>query len=316
MTDFQKTLSTISDYIKADIFPGASLALYKDQDWQEYYLGTQDGQTVVGPGLTYDLASVSKVVGTGTLCLFWLNQGRLDLDQTLKAYYPAVQDDTLTLRQLLSHASGIDPFIPNRDALDQVDLIQAINDITVMEDKPFLYTDINFILLGLMLEHVSGQSLDQLFETAIFKPFGMTETCFGPVKEAVPTVEGVAGGIVHDPKAQVLREHTGSAGLFSTLKDLECFVSHYLTDDFAKRVTQNISQANKERAIAWDLQGDWLLHTGYTGTFVLLNIRTQKAAIFLSNRTYYKDERAQWIKDRDVLIEIIKEELNHDKVCE
>ena len=54
----------------------------------------------------------------------------------------------LTLRQLLSHSSGIDPFIPNRDDLDQAGLIAAINAIKVKADKPFLYTDINFILLG------------------------------------------------------------------------------------------------------------------------------------------------------------------------
>lgn len=311
MTNFQQTLSTITDYIKADIFPGASLALYDGQDWQENYLGTQDGTIPVVPGLTYDLASVSKVVGVGTLCLFYLKAGKLDLDEKLSTYYPEVVDKTLTLRQLLSHSSGIDPFIPNRDDLDQAGLIAAINAIKVKTDKPFLYTDINFILLGLMLEKVSGTTLDKLFDSEIFQSFGMFETGFGPVDLAVPTVEGIPGGIVHDPKARVLKEHTGSAGLFSTLKDLEIFVNHYLTDDFAKNMTQNISQSNKERSVAWDLQGEWILHTGYTGTFVLINIPAQRAAIFLSNRTYYKDERAQWIKDRDVLIEIMKKELVH-----
>lgn len=162
MTNFQQTLSTITDYIKADIFPGASLALYDGQDWQEHYLGTQDGNHPVVPGLTYDLASVSKVVGVGTLCLFYLQAGKLDLDEKLSTYYPEVVDKTLTLRQLLSHSSGIDPFIPNRDDLDQEGLIAAINAIKVKTDKPFLYTDINFILLGLMLEKLSGQTLDKL----------------------------------------------------------------------------------------------------------------------------------------------------------
>ena len=87
-----------------------------------------------------------------------------------------------------------------------------------------------------------------------------------------------------------------------------------MTDDFAKNMTQNISQSNKERSVAWDLQEDWILHTGYTGTFILINIPAQRAAVFLSNRTYYKDERAQWIKDRDVLIEIMKKELIRETV--
>lgn len=312
MTNFKQTLLTITDYIKADIFPGASLALYDGMNWQEYYCGTQDGKNPVTPDLTYDLASVSKVVGVGTLCIFYLQSGKLDLDEKLSTYYPEVADKTLTLRQLLSHSSGIDPFIPNRDELDQKGLIAAINAIKVKSDKPFLYTDINFILLGLMLEKLSGQTLDRLFDSEIFQPFGMIETQFGPVELAVPTVEGILGGTVHDPKARVLKEHTGSAGLFSTLKDLEIFVNHYLKDDFAKNLTQNISQSKKERSVAWDLQGDWLIHTGYTGTFVLINIPRQRAGIFLSNRTYYKDERAQWIKDRDILIEIMKKEL----VCE
>lgn len=238
MTNFKQTLLTITDYIKADIFPGASLALYDGKNWQEYYCGTQDGKNPVIPDLTYDLASVSKVVGVGTLCIFYLQSGKLDLDEKFSTYYPEVADKTLTLRQLLSHSSGIDPFIPNRDELDQKGLIAAINAIKVKSDKPFLYTDINFILLGLMLEKLSGQRLDRLFDSEIFQPFGMIDTQFGPVDLAVPTVEGIPGGTVHDPKARVLKEHTGSAGLFSTLKDLEIFVNHYLKDDFAKNLTQ------------------------------------------------------------------------------
>ena len=69
------------------------------------------------------------------------------MDEKFSTYYPEVADKTLTLRQLLSHSSGIDPFIPNRDELDQKGLIAAINAIKVKSDKPFLYTDINFILL-------------------------------------------------------------------------------------------------------------------------------------------------------------------------
>ena len=100
----------------------------------------------------------------------------------------------------------------------------------------------------------------------------MSETRLDQLTLLFQLLRGFRGGTVHDPKARVLKEHTGSAGLFSTLKDLEIFVNHYLTDDFAKNMTQNISQSNKERSVAWDLQGEWILHTGYTGTFVLINI--------------------------------------------
>ena len=106
--------------------------------------------------------------------------------------------------------------------------------------------------------------------------------------------------MVHDPKARLLGRHAGSAGLFSTVKDLQIFLEHYLADDLARNLSQNFSPLDdKERSLAWNLEGDWLEHTGYTGTFIMWNRQKQEAAIFLSNRTYEKDERAQWIIDRN-----------------
>ena len=165
-----------------------------------------------------------------------------------------------------------------------------------------------------MLETFLGQSLDLIFQERVFGPFQMSSTSFGPVADAVVTAKDVPSGRVHDPKAAVLGIHTGSAGLFSNLVDLESFVNHYLTDSFAKKLSRNYSRSNKDRSLAWDLDGEWLLHTGYTGTFILINIPRQKAAIFLSNRTYEKDDRAQWIVDRDELIKVIKDRLLEEKV--
>ncbi|MGT2906798.1 serine hydrolase domain-containing protein [Streptococcus dentiloxodontae] len=309
MADNKQIFTKITEQIEADIYHGASLALYDGVSWRESYFGTQDGNLPTTADLTYDLASVSKVVGVGTLCIFLINSGALSLDKSLKDYYPDFHDDSVTLRQLLTHSSGINPFIPNRDSLNASQLKEAINHIEVTEDKSFKYTDINFLLLGFMLENLFNSSLDKIFREQIFETFTMTETSFGSVTAAVPTIKGVSAGTVHDPKAQVLEIHAGSAGLFSTIKDLERFVNHYLADEFAAGLSQNYSRSNKERSLAWDLQGKWLLHTGYTGTFILLNIEYQRAAIFLSNRTYEKDERSQWIKDRDELISIIKEVL-------
>lgn len=108
------------------------------------------------------MASVSKVIGVGTVCIFMLNSGLLELDQSLQFYYPAFHDKSVTLRQLLTHTSGIDPYIPNRNSLSAAELRNAVNHIKVTADKSFKYTDINFILLGFMLENLTGQSLDIL----------------------------------------------------------------------------------------------------------------------------------------------------------
>lgn len=304
MTDL---LDIINNQIDRNIYHGASLALFKDNQWNEHYIGTIDGKTPVVSGLVYDLASVSKVVGVGTVVISLVREGKLDIDAPLKQYYPDFYEEKVTLRQLLTHSSGINPFIPNRDALNAKELKEAINHITVEDKKDFLYTDINFLLLGFMLEGIFGKSLDEIFKETVFEPFDMTKTGFGPFKVAVPTVAGISDGVVHDPKAKVLKNHAGSAGLFSNLADLEKLCQHYLTGDFARDIWQNFSHANKERSLAWNKEGDWLDHTGYTGTYVAINHKEQKAAIFLTSRTYSYDDRPLWIKERQKISNWIQE---------
>ena len=160
-----------------------------------------------------------------------------------------------------------------------------------------------------MLEKIFGKSLKGIFQEKVFNPFAMSDTSFGPVKNAVPTVAGISDGVVHDPKAKVLGCHSGSAGLFSTVSDLEKMCQHYLTDDFARDLWQNYSRANKERSLAWNKEGDWLDHTGYTGTYVAINRKEQKAAIFLTNRTYAYDDRPLWIEERKKISDWIQENL-------
>lgn len=305
-------IKKIEEQILAGIYPGASLALYRNGEWQEFYLGEEDPEqrTLVRPGLVYDLASVSKVVGVGTVLAFLMDRGELGLDAPLTHYYPAFHDAQVTIRQLLTHTSGLDPFIPNRDRLNAAELRAALNQLKVLPDKSFRYTDVNFLLLGFMLEEWYGQDLATIFQKEIFESWQMLDTSFGPVTAAVPTVRGVKGGTVHDPKAHVLGQHAGSAGLFSTVRDLEVFLEHYLRDDFAVKLSQNYSlEAGKTRSLAWNLEGEWLDHTGYTGTFIMWNRKRQQAVIFLSNRTYERNERAQWILDRNELMDIIKDQL-------
>ncbi len=307
-----KILSKVEEQIAQQIYPGASLALYTRGEWQEYYLGESNPERSEKSraGLVYDLASVSKVVGVGTILAFLFHEKKLDLDAPLTQYYPAFHDNSVTVGQLATHTSGLDPFILNRDALNAAELKEALNHLKVLDSKRFRYTDVNFLLLGFMVEEIFHSALSDIFEQKIFQPWGMKETAFGPVAQAVPTVRGVKAGIVHDPKARVLGRHAGSAGLFSTVRDLKLFLEHYLQDDFAATLTKNFSkEIGKTRSLAWDLDKEWLQHTGYTGTFIMFNRLQQKAVIFLSNRTYEKDERAQWILDRNELMDLIKQNL-------
>lgn len=306
----QKIIQKIEQQIEAGIYPGASFAYYRDGEWSDCYLG--DANPEIGEqtcqGLVYDLASVSKVVGVGTVLTFLWHQGELDLEKSVTEFLPDSDYPDITIRQLLTHSTDLDPFIINRDQLNAEELREAMFHLNRREKRAFLYSDVHFLLLGFLLENYFEKDLDQILQEQVLDPWKMKETQFGPVSSAVPTVRGQKAGVVHDPKARLLGKHAGSAGLFSTVKDLKIFLEHYLQDDFADGLSQNFSDlSDKERSLAWNLEGDWLDHTGYTGTFIMWNRKKQEAAIFLSNRTYEKDERAQWIIDRNQVMDLIRE---------
>ena len=306
----QEIIQKIEQQIEAGVYPGASFAYYRDGEWSDCYLGEANPE--IGEqtcqGLVYDLASVSKVVGVGTVLTFLWKQGKIELDQSIKTYLPEMDYPVITIRQLLTHSTDLDPFIINRDQLSAEELKEAMFHLNRREKRAFLYSDVHFLLLGFLLENYFEKDLDQILQEQVLDPWKMKETQFGPVSSAVPTVRGQKAGVVHDPKARLLGKHAGSAGLFSTVKDLKIFLEHYLQDDFADGLSQNFSDlSDKERSLAWNLEGDWLDHTGYTGTFIMWNRKKQEAAIFLSNRTYEKDERAQWIIDRNQVMDLIRE---------
>ena len=306
----QEIIQKIEQQIEAGIYPGASFAYYRDGEWSDCYLGEANPE--IGEqtcqGLVYDLASVSKVVGVGTVLTFLWHQGELDIEKSVTEFLPDSDYLDITIRQLLTHSTDLDPFIINRDQLNAEELKEAMFHLNRREKRAFLYSDVHFLLLGFLLENYFEKNLDQILQEQVFVPWKMKETQFGPVSSAVPTVRGQKAGVVHDPKARLLGKHAGSAGLFSTVKDLKIFLEHYLQDDFAEGLSQNFSDlSDKERSLAWNLEGDWLDHTGYTGTFIMWNRKKQEAAIFLSNRTYEKDERAQWIIDRNQVMDLIRE---------
>ena len=306
----QEIIQKIEQQIEAGIYPGASFAYYRDGEWSDCYFGEANPE--IGEqtcqGLVYDLASVSKVVGVGTVLTFLWHQGELDIEKSVTEFLPDSDYPDITIRQLLTHSTDLDPFIINRDQLNAEELKEAMFHLNRREKRAFLYSDVHFLLLGFLLENYFEKDLEQILQEQVLDPWKMKETQFGPVSSAVPTVRGQKAGVVHDPKARLLGKHAGSAGLFSTVKDLKIFLEHYLQDDFADGLSQNFSDlSDKERSLAWNLEGDWLDHTGYTGTFIMWNRKKQEAAIFLSNRTYEKDERAQWIIDRNQVMDLIRE---------
>ncbi|MFV0556324.1 MAG: serine hydrolase domain-containing protein [Lactovum sp.] len=300
-------LKRIEDYLLEGIFPGCEFAILKNAVWKDFCFGNASvlpKKVDLKPGKLWDMASVSKVLSVGTLLTHQVFEREIDLDQSLRYYYPIWHEKTVTVRQLLTHTSAIDPYIENRERMSFTELAQAMNHLAVKEQKEFNYSDVNFILLGFLLEYQSKKSLSELSQE-LFQSMGMSETGYGPVKNAVPMVYNQEIGQVHDPKARVLGKHCGSAGLFSSLTDLKKFVSVYLSNKKYLELNQNFSKVKgNSRSLAWaHLNKDWLIHTGYTGTFLMINLKEKEAVIFLSNRIHLKDERQKWIQDRNLLIQ-------------
>lgn len=309
MINEKKFITRVNDYLAREVFPGCEFTLIDRDETQHYYLlGNEEilpEKKRLKAGKRWDLASVSKVVGTGSLVIDEVLAGRIDLDHSLKSYLPNWHEKSITVRQLLTHTTGINPYIENRNELGFSELKKVILGLELKTDQSFYYTDVNFILLGFMLEEIFEKDLDQLLAEKVFIPRKMFETTYSPVENAVVTDYKLPAGIVHDPKAQVLGGHCGSAGLFSSMKDLQYFINSYLYDKKYLKLYENYSpDPHRVRSMGWGFQTEeWLIHTGYTGTFLMMNLKQKQAVIFLSNRVHLKDERDEWIKQRDALIQ-------------
>src|SRR5206468_11057033 len=190
----------------------------------------------------FDLASLTKVVATTTSVMILVEEGRIRLNDAVAAFIPGFErygKGPITVRHLLTHTSGLRPDIDLADPWTGYDtaLARAIEEVpTSPPGERFVYSDINFFLLGDVVARVSGRSLDRFSRERIFAPLGMQDTTFNPpaaLRPRVAPTEPCAGlgcpagemlrGVVHDPTARRMGGVAGHAGLFSTAADLSRF---------------------------------------------------------------------------------------------
>lgn len=239
-------LSAIADSAS----PGASLAVGRNGhlvrlrgfgrlDWAE-------GSAPVTPESIYDLASLTKVVGTTTAAMLLVERGRLSLDDKVVDHLPWwAEGDTrkreVTVRHLLLHRAGLPPFRrfflemegreAYRDAIGALPLDYMPGDSTV-------YSDIGLMTTAFIVEMVSGVPLDQFLEEEVWHPLGMLDTGFRPDTTARPRIAPTeidvgfrdrhVHGEVHDENAYAIGGVAGHAGLFSSARDLAVFASALL----------------------------------------------------------------------------------------
>lgn len=266
----------------------------------------------------FDLASLTKVIATTTAVMQLWEQGRIGIDAPVTAYWPAFGANgkgSITVRQLLTHISGLRPDIVSRTAWsgEQQALAQIIAGRPVAPPgSRFIYSDINFIVLGEIVHRVSGQPLDQYAAQHIFAPLHMHDTHFRPsgadLARVVPA--DMRPGEVQDPTANRMGGVAGHAGLFSTADDLARFAQMLLgggslggvrilaPETVAAMTRPQHLPGDITRGLGWDISSDYdsgmaqafgpgsFGHTGYTGTSLWIDPAAGVYLIILSSRLY------------------------------
>lgn len=270
----------------------------------------------------FDLASLTKPIATATSVMLLIEDGLVELDAPAARYVPEFGvngKEKITVRQLLTHQSGLLPDNSIKDYADGRDeAIRRIHELDLRAEpgSQFIYSDVGFIVLGEIVERVSGKTLDAFSRERVFKPLGMTKTGFNPSSElgkhAAPTEERNGDwmrGEVHDPRAFRLGGVAGHAGLFSTAEDLARFAQMLLNDGvlgetrILKPETCALMRSSQQvssgvRTLGWDRQtgyssnrGDLFStsafgHGGFTGTALWIDPEQEMFVIFLSNRVH------------------------------
>lgn len=284
----------------------------------------------------FDLASLTKVVATTPLAMKMYQQQLLHLDKPVSAYVPEFSGglkDSVTITNLLTHTSGLPAYMKFWEIVDKPSAVLDSIIYTPLVYTPgdsSKYSDLGIILLGHILEELGMKPLDSLAQQRVFNPLGMHHTEFLPPNDIWSSIAPTEfdhnyrhrqlQGEVHDENAAFLGGVAPHAGLFSTIGDLGRYAQMYLSNGYYNGVKflkvptielftrrQNIVKGSS-RALGWDTaskNGSWsgdymspqaFLHTGYTGTSIVIDPKWNTIVILLTNRVY--PTRENWkIKD-------------------
>lgn len=343
----------IEGAIREGAVPGAVLSVVRGD--RIVYLKAYGNKSVVPDTVKmtvetmFDLASLSKCVGTTLSFMQLIENGQVRLTDNVDRYIPGFKPWTdpqtgetvdITVRDLMTHSSGIAAYydanrIVQRFGANQPDSLMRVIATEVRRyfrpGTGFLYSCLNFITLQHILENVTGQRLCDYAAEHVFAPLGLQHTCYFPLQDdlrtpaehadllplVAPTAVQADGtpllGAVHDPLARLANGgNSGNAGVFSNAEDLSriCMAimdgGGKILSPAAVELMCTIPPENDPavgRALGWDKKsphsgprGDLfdpdttLEHTGYTGTSIVIDMKTKTAVILLTHRVHPVDE--------------------------
>ena len=273
----------------------------------------------------FDVASLTKVIVTSTAVMQLVERGKVRLNDPVAKYLPEFAQngkEDVTVRQLLTHYSGLEPDLDLKTAWGGKQTAYRMAFAETPVDPPgskFSYSDINFIVLGALVERVSGETLDEYSARHIFVPLKMMRTRYVPplaaragwIEKIAPTQydenEHMLRGVVHDPTARRMGGVAGHAGLFSTGDDLAKFAQALLSGGGGILSPLSVEKMTRPeqppsapvlRGFGWDIdspfssnRGDLLPvggfgHTGFTGTSMWIDPTTRTYIILLTNAVH------------------------------
>lgn len=317
--------TVIAKGIAAGEMPGCVLAIGRRGQlvWLKAY-----GQRQVEPApeemttdTIFDLASLTKPIATATSVMLLIERGKLRLSDRVAQHWPefGVHKESITIEHLLTHVGGLIADNKISDYLSGPETAWK----NLAELKPqappydrFVYSDVGFLVLGQVVERVSGRTVAEFAKSEVFVPLGMQTTSYVPPKEwraRIAPTEKRSGewirGEVHDPRAYQLGGIAGHAGLFSSAQDLARYAAMMsqrgqwagvtiLREDTWSEMTRPREVPRGRRALGWDNyspyssnRGGWMSasafgHGGFTGTALWIDPDTGLFVIFLSNRLH------------------------------
>ena len=297
----------------------------------------------------FDLASLTKPIATATSFMILVDRGKLRPDMFVSDFFPEYDTEHLagiTLAHMLTHTSGIPAwydFYSNGQTRDQVlDQIIKIS-LGAKPGERYEYSCLGYILLGFIIERVSGLSLSDFARINIFEPLGMRNTCFNPPNNwhdriartaNCPNREGVLCGVVQDGNASAMEGISGNAGLFSTADDLAVFArmmlnsgalgsTRILSEESVRFMLTNridpgiggqsygfFTKPNGMVAFGESFSDRAFGHTGFTGTSLLIDPEHDIFVILLTNRIYPKHDASDYLSRRRLFHNIIASALS------
>jgi uncharacterized protein YbbC (DUF1343 family)/CubicO group peptidase (beta-lactamase class C family) len=314
--------------------PGAVFWLERNGQVYKKAYGSKSLEPEISPAridTIYDAASLTKVVATTTAVMLLMERGDILLDAPAHHYLDDFKNggkEPITIRHLMTHTSGLRPDIDltmevngQKQKWVGYDAAIALAKAEKVQAEPgtqFIYSDINFILLGEIVQQVTGRKLQDFTQEEIFKPLGMTDTGFLPsvsLRNRIAPTQRVDGeileGIVHDPNSRQAGGVLGHAGLFTTAADLAKFARMILNQGELDGVrllepesvelmtsVQSPARLDEWRGLGWDIDTSFSKqrgaffplggfgHTGFTGPSLWIDPYSESFVIFMSNRVH------------------------------